>query len=144
MAVFIILILISVGFYYLGRKNNKNLLKYIGIGLFSLSLILFIGKKIGFIKDDQGLVVNTDFASRVDIVETVAASGKIQPEVEVKISPDVSGEIVELPIKEGSQVFKGDLLASFLSSDDCLTLPLLLNSSSNKSIFEGFSGVRMF
>ena len=110
MAVFIILILISVGFYYLGRKNNKNLLKYIGIGLFSLSLILFIGKKIGFIKDDQGLVVNTDFASRVDIVETVAASGKIQPEVEVKISPDVSGEIVELPIKEGSQVFKGDLL----------------------------------
>jgi len=110
MAVFIILILIAVTFYYLGRKNNKNLFKYIGIGLFSLSLILFIGKKTGFIKNDQGIVVNTDFASRVDIVETVAASGKIQPEVEVKISPDVSGEIVELPIKEGSQVFKGDLL----------------------------------
>ena len=110
MAVFIILILIAVTFYYLGRKNNKNLFKYIGIGLFSLSLILFIGKKTGFIKNDHGIVVNTDFASRVDIVETVAASGKIQPEVEVKISPDVSGEIVELPIKEGSQVFKGDLL----------------------------------
>jgi len=110
MAVFIILILVSVAFYYFGRKNNKNLLKYIGIGLFSMSLILFIGKKIGFIKDDQVIDVNTDFASRVDIVETVAASGKIQPEVEVKISPDVSGEIVELPIKEGSQVFKGDLL----------------------------------
>lgn len=110
MAVFIILILVSVAFYYFGRKNNKNLLKYIGIGLFSMSLILFIGKKIGFIKDDQVIDVNTDFASRVDIVETVAASGKIQPEVEVKISPDVSGEIVELPIKEGSHVFKGDLL----------------------------------
>ena len=110
MAVFIILILVSVAFYYFGRKNNKNLLKYIGIGLFSMSLILFIGKKIGFIKDDQVIDVNTDFTSRVDIVETVAASGKIQPEVEVKISPDVSGEIVELPIKEGSQVFKGDLL----------------------------------
>ena len=110
MAVFIILSLISVAFYYFGRKNNKNLLKYIGIGLFSLFLILFIGKKTGFIKDDKGVIVNTDFASRVDIIETVAASGKIQPEVEVKISPDVSGEIVELPIKEGSQVFKGDLL----------------------------------
>lgn len=110
MAVLIILSLISVAFYYFGRKNNKNLLKYIGIGLFSLFLILFIGKKTGFIKDDKGVIVNTDFASRVDIIETVAASGKIQPEVEVKISPDVSGEIVELPIKEGSQVFKGDLL----------------------------------
>ena len=110
MAVFIILILVSVAFYYFGRKNNKNLLKYIGIGLFSMSLILFIGKKIGFIKDDQVIDVNTDFTSRVDIVETVAASGKIQPEVEVKISPDVSGEIVELPIKEGDQVLKGDLL----------------------------------
>ena len=81
-----------------------------GLGYLLLSLILFIGKQLGFIKNEKGIVVSTDFASRVDIVETVSASGKIQPEVEVKISPDVSGEIVELPIKEGDRVFKGDLL----------------------------------
>ena len=95
-------------FFYLVEKNN-NLLKYFGIGLFALSNFIY-GKQLGFIKDDKETIVSIDFASRVDIVETVAASGKIQPEVEVKISPDVSGEIVELPIKEGDQVFKGDLL----------------------------------
>lgn len=45
-----------------------------------------------------------------DIVETVSATGKIQPEVEVKISSEVSGEILELPFKEGQEVKKGDLL----------------------------------
>ena len=110
MTVFIILTLIAAAFFYFGRQNHNNLLKYFGITLFALSLILFIGKQSGFIKDNKGTIVSTDFASRVDIVETVAASGKIQPEVEVKISPDVSGEIVELPIKEGDQVLKGDLL----------------------------------
>ena len=110
MTVFIILTLIAMALFYFGRKKNNNLLKYFGIGLFALSLILFIGKQLGFIKNEKGIVVSTDFASRVDIVETVAASGKIQPEVEVKISPDVPGEIVELPIKDGDQVFKGDLL----------------------------------
>lgn len=45
-----------------------------------------------------------------DIVETVSATGKIQPEVEVKISSEVSGEILELPFKEGQDVKKGDLL----------------------------------
>ena len=110
MTVFIILTLIAMALFYFGRKKNNNLLKYFGIGLFALSLILFIGKQLGFIKNEKGIVVSTDFASRVDIVETVAASGKIQPEVEVKISPDVPGEIVELPIKDGDRVFKGDLL----------------------------------
>tara|TARA_B100000900_G_scaffold305249_1_gene263906 strand:+ start:5807 stop:7099 length:1293 start_codon:yes stop_codon:yes gene_type:complete len=110
MTVFIILTLIAAAFFYFGRQNHNNILKYFGITLFALSLILFIGKQSGFIKDNKGIIVSTDFASRVDIVETVAGSGKIQPEVEVKISPDVSGEIVELPIKEGDQVLKGDLL----------------------------------
>ena len=110
MTVSFILALIAMTLFYFGRKKNNDLLNYFGIGLFSLTLILFFAKQFGFIKDDQGIVVSTDFASRLDIVETVSASGKIQPEVEVKISPDVSGEIVELPIKEGDQVFKGDLL----------------------------------
>jgi HlyD family secretion protein len=44
------------------------------------------------------------------IVETVSATGKIQPEIEVKISSEVSGEIIALPVKEGQVVKKGDLL----------------------------------
>nr|WP_309597733.1 biotin/lipoyl-binding protein [Flavobacterium oreochromis] len=45
------------------------------------------------------------------IIETVSATGKIQPETEVKISSEISGEIIELPVKEGQMVQKGDLLA---------------------------------
>lgn len=54
--------------------------------------------------------VYTQKVIKTDIVETVVGSGKIQPEKEVKISSDVSGEIIELPVKEGQQVKKGDLL----------------------------------
>lgn len=54
--------------------------------------------------------INTEKAERRNITEIVSASGKVQPEVEVKISSDVSGEIVELLVKEGDTVHKGDLL----------------------------------
>ncbi len=57
------------------------------------------------------LKITTEKASLRDITETVSASGKIQPVVEVKISPDVSGEIVELPVYEGQEVQKGQLIA---------------------------------
>jgi HlyD family secretion protein len=54
--------------------------------------------------------VKTKLVEKRDIIETVSASGKIQPETEVKISPDVSGEIVSLYVMEGDKVEKGDLL----------------------------------
>lgn len=54
--------------------------------------------------------VETKKIAKIDIVETVSATGKIQPEVEVKLSSEVSGEIIELPVVEGQQVEKGDLL----------------------------------
>ncbi len=54
--------------------------------------------------------VTVEKVSLIDIVETVSATGKIQPENEVKISSEVSGEILELPFKEGQDVKKGDLL----------------------------------
>lgn len=54
--------------------------------------------------------VTTEKATRKTITQVVTATGKIQPEVEVKISPEVSGEIIELPLKEGQVVRKGDLL----------------------------------
>ncbi|MBL4735188.1 MAG: efflux RND transporter periplasmic adaptor subunit [Flavobacteriales bacterium] len=58
----------------------------------------------------ENIKVLVEFVELHDIVETVSANGKIQPEIEVKISPDVSGEIIELAVKEGDKVNRGDLL----------------------------------
>ena len=81
----------------------------------SITVILLIaligGKKAGWYgKSGNFKEIETKKITRVDIIETVSATGKIQPEVEVKISSEVSGEIIELPIIEGQQVKKGDLL----------------------------------
>lgn len=74
-------------------------------------LLLVVGGKAGvFGKKGNFKVVDVKKVALVDIVETVSATGKIQPEVEIKISSEVSGEIIELPFKEGQQVKKGDLL----------------------------------
>ncbi len=89
---------------------NKTL-KYIIIAGVLLLIILSIGTAKGwFGKKGNAKQVFTEKVKRVDIVETVTGSGKIQPEKEVKISSDVSGEIIALPVKEGQQVKKGDLL----------------------------------
>ncbi len=74
------------------------------VGLIFLSKQGVIGNK------DQGKEVETALANQITIVETVSATGKIQPEIEVKISSEVSGEIIALPVKEGQVVKKGDLL----------------------------------
>ena len=54
--------------------------------------------------------IQTEKVARRNLTEVVVANGKIQPVIQVKISPEVSGEIIELPVKEGQQVNKGDLL----------------------------------
>jgi HlyD family secretion protein len=59
----------------------------------------------------QGVKVSAEKVSRRTITETVNASGKVYPEVEVKISPDISGEVVELNVEEGDSVIKGQVLA---------------------------------
>ena len=81
-----------------------------GISLFVLGLLLLIAKSAGWISSEEGISIQTILVDQKTIIQTVSASGKIQPEVEVKISPDVSGEIVQLYIMEGDQVEKGDLL----------------------------------
>jgi HlyD family secretion protein len=68
-------------------------------------------KKAGIIGKEEGTKVSVETVSRRNITEVVTASGKVYPEVEVKISPDVSGEIVELTVMEGDSVKKGQLLA---------------------------------
>ncbi|WP_225036809.1 efflux RND transporter periplasmic adaptor subunit [Winogradskyella sp. SM1960] len=74
-------------------------------------LILVAGSKMGwFGEKGEFKAVTVKEVTLKDIVETVSATGKIQPEIEVKISSEVSGEILELPFKEGEEVKKGDLL----------------------------------
>ncbi|HKR05888.1 MAG TPA: efflux RND transporter periplasmic adaptor subunit [Bacteroidia bacterium] len=90
--------------------KNKKALKYIGITLVVLIILLTIAKSKGWIGSEDATKVSAEKASRQTIVETVSASGKVQPEVEVKMSADVSGEIVEMNIKEGDVVKKGTLL----------------------------------
>lgn len=76
-----------------------------------LVIVLAVAKKQGWIGEQPGISVTTEKAEKRTIIEIVAASGKIQPEVEVKLSPDLSGEVVELEVKEGDYVKKGQFLA---------------------------------
>ncbi len=89
-------------------------MKWLIITVIVLIVFAIIGKKAGWIGGDKAKEVATEKVTKHDIIETVSASGKIQPEVTVKISPDVSGEIVELNVKEGERVTKGQLLVRIL------------------------------
>lgn len=92
------------------KKSNK-LIWYLGAAVVALIVIVVIGKKAGWIGKEDGIKVSVTKAERKTIIETVSANGKIQPEVEVKMSSDVSGEIKELYVKEGDSVQAGRLLA---------------------------------
>jgi len=94
------------------HQLKKSRLKYSLIG--SILLLLGIGGAIVAKRRnaDKATVVTIEKALVKTITQIVSATGKIQPEVEVKISPEVSGEIVALPFKEGAAVKKGDLLLS--------------------------------
>jgi HlyD family secretion protein len=91
------------------KKRKSRRTRYIVIGV----VLLLVGWLITSIvlgKREKPLPVTTEKAVRKTIIQTVSATGKIQPETEVKISPEVAGEIIELPVVDGMQVKKGDLL----------------------------------
>lgn len=76
-----------------------------------LIIILIIGKKAGWFGEENSAInVETQKVIPTTIIQKVSATGKIEPELEIKISSEVSGEIIELPVKEGQMVKKGDLL----------------------------------
>ncbi|MDT0675043.1 efflux RND transporter periplasmic adaptor subunit [Autumnicola musiva] len=90
--------------------KKKTLYIIIGV-VVALIILLVVGKKAGwFGKSGNFKQVEITTVEPIDITETVSATGKIQPEVEVKLSSEVSGEIIELPVVEGQTVEKGDLL----------------------------------
>jgi HlyD family secretion protein len=88
------------------RSRRKKQIIYGSIGV----VVLCMTALILWNKREKPIPVTTEKAIRKTIVQTVSATGKVQPETEVKISPEVAGEIIELPVEDGKQVNKGDLL----------------------------------
>ena len=88
------------------RTRRKRYIIFGSIGLLLLWLVVstILGKR------EKPIPVTTEKAVRRTIVQTVSATGKVQPETEVKISPEVAGEIIDLPVEDGKRVKKGDLL----------------------------------
>ena len=93
----------------MSTKKNKTLKKVIIFSTIGL-LIAGLGLYAWLRKPEVIVTVNTEKAARRNLTELVVATGKIQPVLYVKISPEVSGEIIELSVKEGQHVKKGELL----------------------------------
>ncbi len=89
------------------NKKTKWILIIVGV----LLVVLVALSKAGVFGKDEGTKVTAEKVQRRTIIELVSASGKIYPEIEVKVSPDISGEITELTVQEGDTVKKGQLLA---------------------------------
>src|SRR5436190_1837611 len=89
------------------KRSRKKLFFLIGG---AVVVVLILTAMVAGRKRDKPIPVTTDKAFRKSVTQLVTATGKIQPEVEVKIAPEVSGEIIEIPVKEGQSVRKGALL----------------------------------
>jgi HlyD family secretion protein len=87
------------------RLRRKRLIIY---GIIGLVLVIVLSVIAG--KRERPIPVTTEKAVRKTIIQTVSATGKVQPETEVKISPEVAGEIIELPVQDGQSIKKNDLL----------------------------------
>lgn len=107
-------------------KKKKNGLKYLLIGAAVLLVLVIIANKAGWIGQGEVIKVSTDKVEKRTVNEMVSASGKIHPEIQVKLSSEVSGEIVELNVKEGDVVTKGQLL--------CRVRPDILQSGYDRAI----------
>ena len=92
-----------------GRKGRSRRRRHIIFGSICLVLLLIIVWAVAS-RREKPIPVTTEKAVRKTILQTVSATGKVQPETEVKISPEVAGEIIELPVTDGMPVKKGDLL----------------------------------
>ena len=105
--------------------NNKKILP-IAIGLVVISIaLLIVGKKQGWFGKEFSVSVATEKVKAKSLTEFITANGKIQPETQVKISPDVSGEVIDLYVEEGQEVKKGDLL--------CIIKPEMYVSALNRA-----------
>ncbi|TVR15529.1 MAG: efflux RND transporter periplasmic adaptor subunit [Balneolaceae bacterium] len=93
------------------KSATKKLIKILGILFLVVVVLGIVAKMAGWLDGGSGeQVVETETAELRTITQIVSATGRIQPEVEVVIRPDVSGEIIELNVREGDYVREGDLL----------------------------------
>ncbi len=106
--------------------KQKNTLKYVFIAVGVLLVVAVAGNKLGWFGKGDITEIATEKAEERTITETVSASGKVQPEIEVKLSSEVSGEVVELLVKEGDVVKKGQLL--------CKVRPDILKSGYDRAV----------
>lgn len=90
--------------------NRKKIFRILIAATVVMVAFAYGGKRAGWFGKGAEYEVTTESAAKRTIVEIITANGKLKPETEVKISSDVSGEIVELHVKEGYEVKKGDLL----------------------------------
>lgn len=106
--------------------SKKAVYIFLGIAVGLIILLIALSKTGVIGTKNKGKEVEIASVNEITIIETVSATGKIQPETEIKISSEVSGEIIELPVKEGQIVKKGDLLVRIN--------PDLYTSSLNRSV----------
>ena len=105
--------------------KNKKILPY-AIGILVIAIILLVvGKKMGWFGKEFSINVATEKVKNTTLTEFITANGKIQPETQVKISPDVSGEVIELYVEEGDEVKAGELL--------CVIKPEMYVSALNRA-----------
>ena len=90
--------------------NSGKLLKYAGIIVLIFIVFAIVGKKAGWFGKAVVYKVAVEKIQMRNIIEIITANGKIQPETEVKMTPEVSGEIIELNVKEGDDVIQGQVL----------------------------------
>ena len=93
----------------MATPKTKTRKKFIAFSLIVL-IVAVLGVVAFFKNKSVAVTIQKEKVTRRNLTELVVANGKIQPVLQVKISPEVSGEIIELPVKEGQQVKKGDLL----------------------------------
>ena len=89
-------------------KNKRNIIL---VALVAVVIIVLVILAMNKGDDRTGIKVTAEKIGKRSIIEVVSANGKIQPEKDIKISPYISGEVIELYVKEGDQVKTGDLLA---------------------------------
>ena len=92
------------------KKQSSKLMYYLIGGVAVLIIFVFVGKSMGLIGKSKEIEVEFAKAKRISIIEKVSASGTVQPVIEVKVAPEVSGEIIELNIEDGDSVRLGQSL----------------------------------
>lgn len=125
---------------------NKKLI-WILVGLAAVIVLLVGLKKAGVIGKEQGEEVTSEKVQLRTITESVNASGKIYPEVEVKVSPDISGEVVNLLVEEGDKVTKGQVLAKiyadiYASQKDQVTASVNQFQAQYENVKASLSGLK--